>query len=232
MPDASPTKWHRAHVTWFFEQFLLKPYVKDYRPFDERFAYLYNSYYVVRRTARGAAAARPGDAAERGRGRRLSRACRCRGSGADRDDAAISTKSFRSSRSGSITSNSIRNCCSPNFARLLAQRDASGLRSGLAMAAAPTKAPLRRRRCRRPRYDRPRRRRLLFRQRTAGASDRAAAGAAFAARWSPMASGSISWPTAATRRRRCGCRTVGRPSRRKAGTRRAIGARSTARGSR
>src|SRR5215470_6941619 len=38
MPDASPTKWHRAHVTWFFEQFLLRPYAKDYRPFDERFA--------------------------------------------------------------------------------------------------------------------------------------------------------------------------------------------------
>jgi hypothetical protein len=37
MPDASPTKWHRAHVTWFFEQFLLRPFVKDYRPFDERF---------------------------------------------------------------------------------------------------------------------------------------------------------------------------------------------------
>ncbi len=46
MPDASPTKWHRAHVTWFFEQFLLRSYAKDYRPFDERFAYLYNSYYV------------------------------------------------------------------------------------------------------------------------------------------------------------------------------------------
>jgi ergothioneine biosynthesis protein EgtB len=46
MPDASPTKWHRAHVTWFFEQFLLRPYAKDYRVFDERFAYLYNSYYV------------------------------------------------------------------------------------------------------------------------------------------------------------------------------------------
>src|ERR1700733_14524690 len=46
MPDASPTKWHRTHVTWFFEQFLLKPYAKTYRAYDERFAYLYNSYYV------------------------------------------------------------------------------------------------------------------------------------------------------------------------------------------
>jgi ergothioneine biosynthesis protein EgtB len=46
MPDASPTKWHRAHVTWFFEQFLLRPHASGYRPFDERFAYLYNSYYV------------------------------------------------------------------------------------------------------------------------------------------------------------------------------------------
>src|SRR5262252_7797086 len=46
MPDASPAKWHRAHVTWFFEQFLLRPHDKNYRVFDERFAYLYNSYYV------------------------------------------------------------------------------------------------------------------------------------------------------------------------------------------
>jgi ergothioneine biosynthesis protein EgtB len=46
MADASPTKWHRAHVTWFFEQFLLRPFAPGYRPFDERFAYLYNSYYV------------------------------------------------------------------------------------------------------------------------------------------------------------------------------------------
>ena len=55
MPDASPTKWHRAHVTWFFEQFLLRPYARGYRQFDERFAYLYNSYYV----SAGPRAARP-----------------------------------------------------------------------------------------------------------------------------------------------------------------------------
>jgi ergothioneine biosynthesis protein EgtB len=55
MPDASPTKWHRAHVTWFFEQFLLRPHADGYRPFDERFAYLYNSYYV----SAGPRAARP-----------------------------------------------------------------------------------------------------------------------------------------------------------------------------
>ena len=45
MPDVSPTKWHRAHVTWFFETFLLKPFLPGYAEFHRDFGYLFNSYY-------------------------------------------------------------------------------------------------------------------------------------------------------------------------------------------
>ena len=56
--DVSPPKWHIGHVTWFFETFILKPYMKDYVEFDARYNYVFNSYYEtvgarVIRTDRG-----------------------------------------------------------------------------------------------------------------------------------------------------------------------------------
>ncbi len=54
MPDVSPTKWHRAHTSWFFETFLLGSYAPDYSQFHPSYSYLFNSYYeaVGRRHAR------------------------------------------------------------------------------------------------------------------------------------------------------------------------------------
>jgi ergothioneine biosynthesis protein EgtB len=45
MPDVSPTKWHRPHITWFFETFLLTPHLPGYEAFDADYQYLFNSYY-------------------------------------------------------------------------------------------------------------------------------------------------------------------------------------------
>jgi len=45
MPDASPVKWHLAHTTWFFEEFILQKFVPGYRFHNEAFRYLFNSYY-------------------------------------------------------------------------------------------------------------------------------------------------------------------------------------------
>jgi ergothioneine biosynthesis protein EgtB len=45
MPDVSPTKWHRAHVTWFFETFVLADHEAGFAPFQDRYWFLFNSYY-------------------------------------------------------------------------------------------------------------------------------------------------------------------------------------------
>ena len=45
MPDVSPTKWHLAHTTWFFETFILKKFSPGYRSEIPQYAYLFNSYY-------------------------------------------------------------------------------------------------------------------------------------------------------------------------------------------
>ena len=45
MPDASPAKWHLAHVTWFFEVFALERFEPGFRPFHPSFRMLFNSYY-------------------------------------------------------------------------------------------------------------------------------------------------------------------------------------------
>ena len=46
MNDVSPAKWHLAHVSWFFETFILRPHLPGYVPLDPQYAYLFNSYYV------------------------------------------------------------------------------------------------------------------------------------------------------------------------------------------
>ena len=61
MDDASPAKWHLAHTTWFFETFVLRDHVAGYTLHDERFPFLFNSYYEAegRRHARGLRIRRP-----------------------------------------------------------------------------------------------------------------------------------------------------------------------------
>ena len=65
MADASPTKWHLAHVTWFFETFLLERFEAGFAPFDPAFRVLFNSYYQGVGAQHPRAAARARHAARR-----------------------------------------------------------------------------------------------------------------------------------------------------------------------
>src|SRR5262249_19263915 len=47
IPEASPTKWHLAHTTWFFERFVVMPLVRNYAPIHAHYDHLFNSYYYT-----------------------------------------------------------------------------------------------------------------------------------------------------------------------------------------
>ena len=100
MADASPTKWHLAHVTWFFETFLLERFEAGFVPFDPAFRVLFNSYYQGVGDAAPAAAARPRVAARPGRRQALSRQRRRAHAGVARRSAATTPRSPRSSSLG------------------------------------------------------------------------------------------------------------------------------------
>ena len=226
MADASPAKWHRAHVTWFFEQFLLKPNDPGYTVFDERFPFLFNSYYV----AAGPRHARP------------QRGLITRPNGDDvtayraHVDAAVErlignvpaarrrARVFAFSKSACITSSSIRNCCSPTSCT--PSRRIRPIRPMTPQWQPPAAArPTRLRRCAVAASNRS----AMTARASASTTRRRAHDELIAdvriARQSGQqrASGSSSSPPAATRRRRSGCRTAGRRCRPKAGRRPATG---------
>ena len=175
MPDASPTKWHLAHTTWFFETFVLGLSRLPRRSI-RRSAYLFNSYYEAVGARHPRAAARPADApvARRGpalpRARRRARCWRCSSAAIDADDRA------RIVSSACTTSSSTRSCSSPTSSTLLGvnplrppyRRRRRPTRARVAAARAPRSSwialPGRRRRDRR-RAPGARRRAVRVRQR-------------------------------------------------------------------
>ena len=111
-PMRRPAKWHLAHTTWFFETFVLRDHVPGYALHDERWPFLFNSYYEAEgqrhaRDRRGMLT-RP----SAGRGARLPRACR-RGAASTALPDLARGGARRWSRSAAITRSSIRSCWSP-----------------------------------------------------------------------------------------------------------------------
>ena len=141
MPDVSPTKWHRAHTTWFFETFLLGPSLPRYATFDPAYAFLFNSYYEAvgprhPRPQRGLALA-----AECRRHRALPRACRSR-------DARPHRRVRRAGRRADRTRTAPR-AAAPRAAadghqaRAVVQSDRPGLRHRRSAAADTRRAAIR-----------------------------------------------------------------------------------------
>ncbi len=115
MADVSPTKWHLAHTSWFFETFILATHSPEYTSPNPRYAFLFNSYYVQAGERHCRAKRGTRHSTHRARGLRVS-------STRERSDAraapsrqrrSATSRAMRSSSSGCITSSSTRSSSSP-----------------------------------------------------------------------------------------------------------------------
>ena len=113
MPDVSPTKWHRAHVTWFFETFVLADHEPGFAPFQDKYWFLFNSYYEAVGPRYAPARARRDQPARRARRRASTAATSTPGCAtwSPASTRARSTSWRAPSSSASTTSSSTRSCC-------------------------------------------------------------------------------------------------------------------------
>ena len=231
MADVSPTKWHRAHVTWFFETFVLADHESGFTPFQEHYWFLFNSYYeaVGPRYERG----RRGDISRPGahdvgvyRGNVDARMHDL----LDRLDEGTLTALADTVELGSTTSSSTRSRCSwTSSTSSPATRSARSTPAPPAPPPSPTRSASS---TSRAGWSRSATRATASPSTTSSrATSSSSSPTASPTGWSPTASGSSSWPTVATTATTCGSPTAGAGSARKAGRRRSTGPTSTGSGS-